>query len=356
MCRFLRLSTYLLAGSLTFGTAWADDNIAEHQTRNLNFGVSGGNINDISKAYCCSGTLGALVKDASGTQYVLSNNHVLARSDQAKPGEIISQPGMIDNGCRAGTTVAYFTVAPKLGSNVDAAVARLEGGTMNATIEDIGQVSTAPANPSIGLLVAKSGRTTGFTTGNIGSINTRVKVQYQRGCGIGKKFTVTYSDQIVINSSTFSAGGDSGSLIVTDDSCHNPVGLLFAGSSTTTIANPIQEVLTKLGTALGTSVGFVGTTCTAGAANTTGPSQTLIDHATSVANEHGPGLMGQGAVIGVGVGRADENPAEAIVVIYIDREVGVVPDLPDQARGVRVKRVFTDPFVAGAAGCCDTCR
>jgi hypothetical protein len=63
-----------------------------YQTRNPHFGVSGGNINDISRAFCCSGTLGSLVT-AGGTQYVLSNNHVLARQDQATTGEDISQPG-----------------------------------------------------------------------------------------------------------------------------------------------------------------------------------------------------------------------------------------------------------------------
>jgi hypothetical protein len=43
-----------------------------------------------------------------------------------------------------------------------------------------------------------------------------VNVQYQRGCGQGKKFTVAYTNQVVIQSSNFSAGGDSGLLIVTD--------------------------------------------------------------------------------------------------------------------------------------------
>lgn len=54
------------------------------------------------------------------------------------------------------------------------------------------------------------------------------------GCGSGKKFLVTYTNQIVINSSTFSAGGDSGSLIVsnTNPSCRQPVALLYAGAVT----------------------------------------------------------------------------------------------------------------------------
>ncbi|MGH7457200.1 MAG: hypothetical protein ACRENG_37975, partial [bacterium] len=52
-------------------------------------------------------------------------------------------------------------------------------------------------------------------------------------------------NQIVITKRSFSAGGDSGSLVV--DLSGNPVGLLFAGGSNTTIANPIGAVLTEFG-------------------------------------------------------------------------------------------------------------
>ena len=67
-------------------------------------GSSGGNNNDFDEkgnniVDCCSGTLGALIQDASGRQYLLSNNHVLARSDQATVGDTIVQPGLIDNNC-----------------------------------------------------------------------------------------------------------------------------------------------------------------------------------------------------------------------------------------------------------------
>ena len=48
---------------------------------------------------CCGGTLGSLIQNASGTQYLLSNNHVLARSDQASMGDTIVQPGLIDDNC-----------------------------------------------------------------------------------------------------------------------------------------------------------------------------------------------------------------------------------------------------------------
>src|SRR4030095_15073990 len=85
------LAFLVCSSLLTPGLA---DGGANHQVRNQHFGVSGGNINDITKRFCCSGTLGSLVTDGT-TQYVLSNNHVLARVDQAATGEDISQPGLI---------------------------------------------------------------------------------------------------------------------------------------------------------------------------------------------------------------------------------------------------------------------
>src|SRR4030095_13784748 len=213
---FTLVATLLLFSSLL--TSGLADGGANHRVRNLHLGVSGGNVNDATRRFCCSGTLGALITDGT-TQYELSNNHVLARSDQAVAGEDVSQPGLIDNNCAVSTVVADFTGASPLGSNVDAAVAQLRVGQMDPTgfIEDIGVPSSTVVSPSVGLTVAKSGRTTGFTTGTISSINTSVNVQYQANCGSGKKFTVSYTNQVVINSSTFSAGGDSGSLIVTNN-------------------------------------------------------------------------------------------------------------------------------------------
>jgi Peptidase family S64 len=322
-----------------------------HRVRNMRFGVSGGNVNDSTRRFCCSGTLGALVTDGSNS-YILSNNHVLGLSGQARVGEDISQPGLIDNNCQTPPIVADFTVAPQLGSsNVDAAIAQLRPGTMLASgeIEDIGVPSSVVAIPTVGMNVAKSGRTTGFTTGSISSINATVNVQYQAGCGKGKKFVVGYTNQVVINSSTFSAGGDSGSLIVTNNNTHNPVALLFAGSSTTTIGNPIGEVLAQVGQALG------GRTVTvAGAAQ--GPSiETLVDNglilqevesANEVKKRHEQDLMSRPGVIGLGVGRADDNPGAPALVIYIDRGAGRVPDLPARVENVKVRFVLTDQFVA----------
>ena len=339
----------ILPSLLAAGTGMLMAQSNPHQSRSTSFGTSGGNINDISKAFCCSGTLGSLVS-SSGSQYILSNNHVLADADQAASGEDISQPGLIDNNCRPATIVADFTVAPHLGTNVDAALAALRAGQMDSsgTILDIGVPNSSPLNASTNLLVAKSGRTTGLSCGSVQSTNTSVKVQYQQGCNQGKKFTVTYTNQVVVGGSGFSAGGDSGSLIVSQTG-KRPTALLFAGSSSTTIGNPINEVLSQLTTSLGSAVSFVGTsnpgnvTCPAAGGGSPGgrPSQTGLDRAAAAKEAHAQELMADPAVMGVGVGSSERNPAEAVVNIYVETGRAHGP-IPAELDGVRTQIIRTD--------------
>ena len=351
----------VIAGSLAPSLA---DNGPNHRVRNQRFGVSGGNVNDRTNRFCCSGTLGALVTDGTAN-YILSNNHVLGRSDQAVAGEDVSQPGLIDTNCNVSTVVADFTAFSPLGSNVDAAIAQLRPGTMDATgaIEDIGVISRAVVAPTVGMSVAKSGRTTGFTTGTISSINTSVNVQYQQRCGGGKKFTVGYTNQIVIGPGSFSAGGDSGSLIVTNNSAHNPVGLLYAGSSSATIANRASEVLTRLSTVIGRSLTFVGS----GTASPTilsapddGPApfprgprgamrqlpEQAADRATAVLELYRANLMATPGVIGAGVGATADDETEPAIVIYVDRTAPGRPQFAQSMDGIAVRVILSDPFVA----------
>ncbi len=163
---------------------------------------------------------------------------------------------------------------------------------------------------------------------------------------------VSYTNQVVINSSTFSAGGDSGSLIVSNDACHQPVALLFAGSSTSTIANPIGLVLTRLSTALGSTVSFVGSTCTAAlglasaGAQEPEPSSASVERAMEVMRARESDLMSRPGIIGVGVGASDTDPNEASIVVYIDVNSPISSSVPRRINGVRVRRVYTEPFVA----------
>ena len=337
----------IIFGVLALGIVLADGG-PDHRVRTMWFGSSGGNVNFIGNRYCCSGTLGALVADSQNRLYVLSNNHVLGLSDAAQAGDDVSQPGLIDNGCRPGTLVADFTVAPALGpSNVDAAIAQLRKGAMdqNGFILDIGIPSSNIAAPSVGLDVQKSGRTTGWTAGEIGAINATVKVQYQQGCGQGRKFTVRFTNQIVINSATFSAGGDSGSLIVTTSS-RQPVGLLFAGSSSTTIANPIGEVLDEVSASLTQPVSF----SLPAAPNFTGSqASTLTDEevarGNAVKETHARRLLDDPSVFGVGVGVDADRSDRAALIVYIARGRGR-SGIPPSINNVPTHVVETDPIVA----------
>ncbi|HXU36567.1 MAG TPA: hypothetical protein VN937_09400, partial [Blastocatellia bacterium] len=164
---------------------------------------------------------------------------------------------------------------------------------------------------------------------------------------------VSYTNQVVINSTTFSAGGDSGSLILSNDnpSCRHPVALLFAGSSSSTIANPIAEVLLKLTTALGSVVSFVGTTCAtapeiASGTQASAPSSASIDRATLAMRARENDLMSRPGIIGVGVGASDNDPNSASIVVYVDSNAASFPSVPRRINGVRVRVVYTEPFVA----------
>ena len=241
------------------------DGGAQHQAKQtppVKMGTSGGSVADHSNSFCCGGTLGSLVL-RDGALCILSNNHILARSGSAAAGEDTIQPGLIDSNCSSSTSniVGDFVgdLVPLGSANVDAALSTARANVdASGSILDVGVPCSSTQAATIGLAVMKSGRTTGFTTGNVTSINTSVSIQYQKGCNQGKKFNVGYTNQIVTGA--MSAGGDSGSLLLSNDGTPNPVGLLFAGSSSATIYNPITSVVSAF-TAGGHTFSFVGNNC-----------------------------------------------------------------------------------------------
>lgn len=206
-----------------------------------------------------AGSIGMRGKDGAGNLYLLSNNHVLAASNDASLNDPVWQPGAYDGGT-AADSIGYlwsFKVIDFNGGNntIDAAVARTDATNLsNATptpdaygapdeqiygdadgdgfIDNVGDL--------LGVAVQKYGRTTLLTQGMITGVNASLNVCYE-GQIICRKLA-HYVGQIVIGQSGFSGGGDSGSLIVSATGLH-PLGLLFAGSSTTTIANRIDLVL-----------------------------------------------------------------------------------------------------------------
>jgi len=191
-----------------------------------------------------AGTLGALVV-ARNRLCILSNNHVLANSNNARRGDPILQPGHYDGGRYPRDLIArlldFISIdfSGRCTNLVDAAVAY----TSSRLVRPFEMCGWRPKRsiisaPLPGLSVKKCGRTTQFTRGRVSAIRATVRVRY------GSRIAC-FRDQVLIGPGGFSAGGDSGSLIVSDTT-NRPVGLLFAGSSKVTVANRIYWVLRML--------------------------------------------------------------------------------------------------------------
>jgi hypothetical protein len=226
-----------------------------------------------------AGTLGCVVRDRqTGIRLILSNNHVLANSNQAALGDLILQPGPADGGKvkdhtfaelvryvpidynQTESTCKYANFATEMANKfaevigsqhrlsaarinaqarnlVDAALARpLNDDDLLDNILEIGAI-TGVDTPLLGMQVRKYGRTTGLTTGQITIVNATVSVNYL------ENRIARFEQQII--TTPMSQGGDSGSLVVRADE-PKAVGLLFAGSEQTTIFSPIRQVLDLL--------------------------------------------------------------------------------------------------------------
>jgi PKD repeat protein len=199
-----------------------------------------------------AGTIGCRVIDKNGYVYALSNNHVYANSNDAIEGDSALQPGPYDGGENPadaiGTLADFEPIDFSGGTNtVDAAIALSSISELGTSTpgDGYGIPSSTTQVATINLPVQKYGRTTGWTHGAISEINVTVDVCYETKGPFRCVKSARFINQFSVNPGTFSAGGDSGSLIVTDDANKKPVGLLFAGSSTRTFANPIGPVLVR---------------------------------------------------------------------------------------------------------------
>ncbi|WP_336921541.1 hypothetical protein [Aquipuribacter sp. SD81] len=202
-----------------------------------------------------AGTVGAFVR-ADGAWFVLSNSHVLARSGLASPGDVVLQPGPADGGVgadRIGVLDRAVPLAAERANAVDAALARLDDGVE----VDLSGAPTATALLDGDEPVEKTGRTTGATTGRVSAIEVDdVVVDFGPGVGL-----LRFDGQVEVQGEgrSFSAGGDSGSLVRLAGGGAG-VGLLFAGSEQggpggtgLTYCNVLDDVLAALGVALPTS-------------------------------------------------------------------------------------------------------
>lgn len=352
----------------------------------VELGTSGGNINDEDATECAGGTLGSLVVRA-GTQYILSDNHVLARSDAASLGEAIIQPGLIDTpspcSSAGSNTVAHLSQFINLeqpagcttncSPPADAAIAQAVSGAVDTSgnIIELGDSSNGSGVPSNGppastilpvsslipntTAVAKSGRSTGLTCGVIEATSLDVQVQYQHGLG-GYNFTAMYQNQIAVNGGTFSAAGDSGSLIVSQAGAQ-PVALLFAGSSSETVGTPVATVLANLADSNNNTPTFVGPAsrnpvvgCTSSGAvsfsasksqdSSVKPSAAEISQAEVARDQRAHELMSDPAVLALGVDGSLDRPGHAAIIVFVQTGEPLVQRIPHAIDGV-LTRVVT---------------
>lgn len=357
------------------------------QAAPVKLGTSGGNANDLGTTVCCIGTLGSLwTAPGIANPVILSNNHVLNRSDKGVPGEAINQPLQLacSNPATPPLTVAHLTqgallkppanepgqcpgsTAPLCGhapKNVDAAIAAITSGQvdLSGTILDLGPVGTTsiaalpPSNvlpipaPGVGLAVSKSGRTTGLTCSTVQSINGSFQIDYDATCGdTSPAFTAIFTNQVAISGGSFSAGGDSGSLVVAT-ATSRPVALLYGGNSVSTVANPILDVINAFG--VNSPLSIIGgpdhaVSCareaTASATQAGNALAGLVpkeqQRVAVVQQRRAAQLMQDPAIKAVTVGASEDNPNEGALLVQVSGSS--IPRVPQTIDGVRTRLVF----------------
>ncbi|MBK1876789.1 hypothetical protein [Pelagicoccus mobilis] len=336
------------------------------QTDEIKLGTSGGWQFDLANGYCCGGTLGALI-EFDGKKHILSNFHVLAadvvpggNGVTAQLDDPVIHPALIDTNCGSS---AYRDVAslsgvanPLLGSNIDAATAEILPGAvdLSGAILQIGQISNQTVAASVGQAVKKSGRTTGFTRSTVAYLDVNVEVAYDDECAGVEIGVGLFEGQIVVDNSgsSFLAGGDSGSLLV-EDKADRPraIGLLFAGSSTHAIANPIDDVL---GFFNATMVGLDGTgseeDSSGGGGNGRGNGGkknrgNAAEIAKAMAANKKAEALARRVAKGVGHGVGVDDSGKPYVAIFVETLEGEASDI-SEIDGVPVRLVETGRFVA----------
>jgi len=369
----------------------------------ISLGTSGGNDNDYDTyldhsgnpyiADCCGGTLGALVEDVAHNQYILSNNHVLAESDQAMIGDTIDEPGLIDNGCvplsHAGSllrpvgALKYYVPLATQTSNVDAALATVLSGAVDrtgsilqleapkanaASLHSNVPLGSAPPMAGIGemlnasnlgdIQLAKSSRTTGLTCSTVETVDLTVRVDYFKDCAESQPYhSKVFTGQIGIAGDKFSDSGDSGALVV-DAANAQPVGLFFAGGTDgdgigLSVANPIGDVLRELGTQAGSRFSVVGTSTphkvacirydeSPNSALTIPVSSEEMTRAQFIAETTGASLINSEAgILATAAGKSLDSPGDPALIVYVDKSrqrIAITPTFD----GLRTQLIPTD--------------
>lgn len=354
MNRRFRITGLALAGFLTL--LLAVPGLGQPPTsyfpRPIPMGVSISNTPSLPYIY--AGTAGMRVRAFTNPakKFILSNNHVLGSvgptlcPDTAPVGTWSLQPGTLDIGNDPGHDSTYvagiFVKAVKLVTGgtarnlVDAAISATTTAYATSTILDIGTPAVAYVAPSVGLPVMKSGRTTGVTNGTVSTVNMTVFVNYGSGCNVYR-----FIKQVEITPAGFSSGGDSGSAIL-DTASKAPIGLLFAGSSTSTVGNDILNVYRALGvvvdgdTPIASEEAFMAEAAQA----PKDPEQARLE---TIQERNQDRILALPNVVGMGIGR---DSSGLVFRVFVSKRTPGVAAIPAAVEGVRVVVVESGEFRA----------
>jgi hypothetical protein len=270
-----------------------------------------------------NGTLGCLVRDATGRLLLLSNSHVIADSGNAAIGSTVIQPGPGDGGGanQAIATLAAFVpldFTPGFNNQVDAAVALItDPSLVTALIPGIGVPTTPPsAFPAqVGDQIQIVGRSSGTSTGKIKDLNYMSKLSYPTADG--SSGLAYFRDQVLCE--RYAIPGDSGSVVC--DMNGVALGLHYCGSDITSTFCLMSNVLALL------NITLDGT-----------PPATAADCQRAL-DENGIALLQIDGVSGLGIADAVAPEfGQSVVVIYTSREnvSGVPSTLTVTRNGVQV--------------------
>jgi hypothetical protein len=336
----------VVAGAETASAAAAIPPQQQRQARPIPMGVSISNTPSLPFIY--AGTAGLLVHSMANPsqKFILTNNHVAGAigpslcPNTATPGTTRTlQPGTLDIGADpgndlnflAGLVAGFWPLSSGL-NVIDAALVLTNSTLAKTTILGIGEPNPAVGIASPGRAVTKAGRTTAVTTGIVDSINSTVVVNYGTGCS-----SYLFIGQTIITPGSFSSAGDSGSAIL-DSATKTPVGLLFAGSSTFTIANQLYWVYRSFGVFPDSSdPGAISSVdqLTKIQSSLEAQMDPRITAAAQVQARHQNALLGISGIRAVGIG-LDSNGEIVLKAYAVNPTAETQRALPAQLEGVRV--------------------
>lgn len=217
-----------------------------------------------------AGTLTALARKQDGQLLGISCNHVTGGCNTASVGTPIVAPGIQDvSPDQNEITVIglHDSTGPMsqglpqvfdISSNCDIAFFDINDSDLVCSQQGEGvdayDTPTKFANVKTGLRVKKWGRSTGLTQGEVSKVvNEPESIEYNVTSYYGPSSSQTFKGTVYfpivyevesLSVNVFSAGGDSGSLVVTDNaSDEKVVGILIGGNNLKSYVLPIKEIL-----------------------------------------------------------------------------------------------------------------